>query len=147
MNIKIMNSNTIFEQADLNEKYMGMMDRYFLMRAHPRAIVFDSVGVIWSVYFLWNNNWQLALASIFVTGIFGLYFTRNTNPELLAESTVGRIGLLHTHPINLALNILGIVPLVSGIWTHKVETILLGVSIIIFGHFFGWSKVNPRLRV
>lgn len=147
MTIKVSHSNSILENAGISADYKGMLRTYFLMRFHPRKIIFDTVGAIWSVYFLWNNNWQYSLISFVGMGLLGLYFTRNINPELMSQTTIGRIGLIHAHPINLSLNVLGLFFLVYGIWMHEVLSILIGLSVIIFGHFFGWSKVNSKLKV
>ena len=147
MTIKVSHSNSILENAGISADYKGMLRKYFLMRFHPRKIIFDTVGAIWSVYFLWNNNWQYSLISFVGMGLIGFYFTRNINPELMSQSTIGRIGLIHAHPINLSLNVLGLFFLVYGIWMHEVLSILIGLSVIILGHFFGWSKVNSKLKV
>ena len=147
MTIKVSYSEFYFNEEGIQGQSMGMLDRYFLMRVHPQKIVFDIVGVIWSVFFLWNHNWAAALISTLLAGGLGLYFTRNLIPEVMAQTTLGKIGLLHTHPFNLALNLIGIVPSIYGLWTHSVEMILIGLSIIVLGHFFGWSKVNAKLKI
>ncbi|MDD4974718.1 MAG: hypothetical protein PHY93_10235 [Bacteriovorax sp.] len=147
MTIKFSHSQSIFEEAGLNVEYKSLIDRYFLMRFHPRKIVFDMIGAIWTTYFFWNQNWQAALLNAVVMGGMGLFFTRNIDPELMSQTTIGKIGLLHKHPINLTLNLIGIIVLLYGLWTHLVVTILIGLSVIILGHFFGWSNVNPKLRM
>ncbi|MDO9181288.1 MAG: hypothetical protein Q7U04_02715 [Bacteriovorax sp.] len=147
MTIKVMHSQSIFEEASLGEEYLGILDRYFLMRLHPRKMVFDSVGAIWAGYFLWNNNWALALSTFLVLGALGLFFTRKIDPDLMIQTTLGKIGLLHAHPINLTLNSIGVITIINGLWTHSAEIILVGLSVTLFGHFFGWSDVNSKLRM
>jgi hypothetical protein len=93
------------------------------------------------------QNWVAALTIVLVMELGGLYFTRNIIPELIAQTTIGKIGLLHTHPYNLALNIIGIIPFIYGLWIHSQEMILVSLSLIILGHFFGWSKVHSKLRI
>lgn len=147
MTIKVTHSHLVFEEGGIKETYSGLIERYFLMRFHPRKIVFDTIGVIWAAYFLWNQNWPAALLiSVVLEGV-GLFFTRNIDPELMSQTTIGKIGLLHTHPINLAFNLVGIIALVNGLWMHAAEIVLVGISFIIMGHFFGWSKVNSKLRM
>ena len=147
MTIKVSHSQSIFEEADLKEHYLTLIDHYFLMRFHPRKIIFDVVGAIWATYFLWNKNWQAAMIAIVAMGGLGLFFTRKVDPELMSQTILGKIGLLHKHPINLTLNLIGIIPLIYGLWMHEEVVILLGLSVIIMGHFFGWSKVNSKLRM
>ena len=147
MIIKVAHSNSFFENAGIKADYKGILTTYFLMRFHPRKIVFDSVGAIWSGYFLWNQNWHYALAAYLIMGILGLYFTRNIDSDLMAQTTIGRIGLLHAHPINFSLNMIGLIFLIYGMWMHEERSILIGVSTIILGHFFGWTQVNSKLKV
>lgn len=147
MTIKIMHSDGLFEETLSREHYLSLVDRLFLMRFHPRAIMFDMVGAIWATYFLWYNNWPSALLSTVVFWGAGFYFTRNINVELISQTTLGKIALLHKHPINLALNLIGIVPLVIGVWQHRTELILLGMSGIILGHLFGWGEVSFKLKM
>lgn len=136
----------IMQEIIVDEPAMTLLDRYFLMRFHPHKIVLDIVAAIWGTYFLWNKNWPLALLITVVLGGLGLFFTRNIDPELMAQTTLGRIGLLHKHPINFALNSIGAIALIYAIWSHNLEGILCSLSIIILGHFFGWSEVNANLR-
>lgn len=147
MTIKIMQSDSIFEEGSIKEYGPSIVDRYFLMRFHPRKIVLDVVGAIWATYFLWNQNWQAALLIMLGMESLGLLFTRKIDPELMSQTTLGKIGLLHKHPINLALNLIGLIPLLYGLWMHAGLIILIGLSVIIMGHFFGWSEVNSKLRM
>ena len=147
MIIKLSHSHWPIEEKAINEHAFDILERYFLMRYHPRKIVFDVVGAIWGIYFLWMQNWLAALTIVLVMELGGLYFTRNIIPELMAQSTLGKIGLLHTHPYNLALNIIGMIPFVYGLWMHSIEMTLVGLSAIFMGHFFGWSTVNSKLRI
>jgi len=141
-----MHSDSAFQESALSEHYKTLGDRYFLMRFHPKHIIFEIVGAIWACFFLWNHNWQAALLSYLVLGGIGLYLTRNIDPELMAQTTIGRIGLLHKHPINLALNLVGIAVVIYALWLQLGVVILGGLSFIIIGHFFGWAEVDSRLR-
>jgi len=142
-----MRPQTFFEDMNISEQYLGMVDRYFLMSSHPRKIVFDIVGAIWGTYFLWNQNRLYALGALLVMDAMGLFFTRKIDPELMSQTTIGKIGLLHKHPLNFMLNLIGLGSLVYGLWLHSAEMILIGFSVIVIGHFFGWSEVNAKLRM
>lgn len=147
MTIKVMHPSSLFEEVNSRESYLSLLDRYYLMSAHPRKIVFDIIGAIWGTYFLWNKNWQAALGIFLAMSAMGLFFTRNIDPELMSQTTIGKIGLLHKHPINFSLNFIGLFTFVYGLWMHSSETILIGSSVIVLGHFFGWSEVNAKLRM
>ena len=147
MIIKLMHTDQIFEDATDIETDLALFDRYLLMRAHPRRIVFDIVGAIWATFFLWNNNLYSAILVFLVMSVLGIYFVRKIDPELMSQTTLGKMGLIHKNPINLILNVIGIIPTLYGLWMHDVILILTGLSMIILGHFFGWSKVNSKFRM
>jgi hypothetical protein len=63
---------------------------------------------------------------------------------MLSETSMGKIGLLHLHPMNLAIRLVGAVILLYGIWQRSLDLTLGGVSVIFLGHTFGWAKVDPR---
>jgi xanthine/uracil permease len=46
--------------------------------------------------------------------------------------------------MNMSLQMLGLIPVVYGIWAHVPELILLGISLVFAGHTFGWSEVDGR---
>jgi len=65
--------------------------------------------------------------------------------ENFAGTTLGKIMLLHLHPMNLVVQIAGFGVLLYSIWTRSAILIMAGVSIILFGHLWGWHKVNDAL--
>ncbi len=136
-----------FQEDCASHHNFSTFDRYILRRSHPRRMICDIIGLIWSIYFLWLSNWPAAVVSVILASGLGLYFTRNIDVDRISQTTLGRLGLLHKHPFNLALNFIGIFPLIYGIWRHSTELILIGFSIIILGHFFGWAEVNKNLKL
>ena len=123
----------------------SLLERYALMRFHPRKIIFDVIGGIWATYFLYLGMWQAAVVVLIFFVVFGFFLVRNTDLKGLSETTWGRIAILHVQPLNVAIKVLAIIILVNGIYRHSVEHILIGISLIFLGHFFGWSKVHPAL--
>jgi hypothetical protein len=124
---------------------LTFLERVVLRRAHPRMVVFRLVGVIWATYFVWLNNWQAALVAVFAGGICGYLSVPQMDFKTMAESTLGKIALLHVQPLNLAVQVVGVFPLVYGLWFHDALTILVGISVIALGHLFGWSAVRDGL--
>ena len=124
---------------------MTILERIFIRRWHPRWIIPDIVGAIWGFYFLWVHNWELALAAILLSGAVGAFLTLGMHEERLAETTLGRIILLHLHPVNLSVQIAGIALLVYSVWIHSPVYIVVAISTILIGHMWGWNKVSEAL--
>ncbi|HET8924348.1 MAG TPA: hypothetical protein VFN26_15280 [Candidatus Acidoferrum sp.] len=124
---------------------MTILERTFIRRGHPRWIILGVVGAIWAFYFLWLHNWASALVAIFVSGILGTLLTGRMSEERLAETTLGKIMLLHLHPVNLSLQVAGFALLVYSVWIHSPMYIMVAISAILIGHMWGWSKVSEAL--
>jgi len=125
----------------------SVLERMVLRRAHPISMMIGAAGAIWAVAFLWQNNWQWALVAIIGSRLAAYVVLRNANLPAIAETPIGKIALLHLHPINLAVQSVGAVIAVYGLWTHSAEAIMAGLSVVFLGHLFGWSKVDSRFSV
>ena len=134
-------------QEKLLEKPLNLMQKYVLLRAHPRKIFLDVAALMWEVYFLWNQNWQAALAIFLVMNTVGLLPVRKVNTEALAQTILGKLALLHLQPMNLLVQLTGAVFSVIGLLAHDGLTIMAGVTLLYIGHFYGWSKVHPALKM
>lgn len=122
------------------------LERYFLMHAHPRMLIIDGIAWTWAIYLLWHFRWGEALVSVVLGGIIGWFTVRKVDPNALAETMLGKIALLHLHPVNLTLQTIGLIPLLYGIWIHSTATVLVGVSALAVGHLFGWDSVDRRFH-
>jgi len=129
------------------EQHLTRLQKYILLRSHPRRIFLDVVALMWEVYFLWNQNWRAALGVFIVMNTVGLLATRRVNYQELARTTLGKVGLLHLQPMNLIVQLTGIVLSIYGLWWHETISILTGLSLIYAGHFYGWSRVHPALKM
>lgn len=123
---------------------LSWLQRSFLRRFHPRSIFMDVVGFIWFTYFFWIHDWKSAIAIVIVERIIAFFSVAHVDVEAFSDTSLGRIGLLHLHPANFAIQIFGSIILLYGIWQHATEVILGGVSLIFLGHIFGWAKVDVR---
>jgi hypothetical protein len=126
---------------------LNPLQKYVLLRAHPRKIVLDVVALMWEVYFLWNGNWKAALGVFLAMNTIGLLPVRKTNFEALAHTVWGKLALLHLQPMNLMIQLTGVVFSVSGLLRRDGLTIMTGLSLIYVGHFYGWSKVHPAFKL
>lgn len=122
----------------------SLMERYALRRAHPVNLFIDGAGWTWFTYFFWHHDWPVAVAAIIISRIFGLAMTANTNLQSMSETGLGKIALLHLHPVNMATQAVGLLVTLYGLWQHSTEFILVGMSVVLLGHLFGWSKVDRR---
>ncbi len=123
---------------------MSRLQIWALKSFHPRALFIEAAGAIWAFYLLWYHDWMLALAVVVAYRASGLASVWNSDPYSLAETGMGKLALLHLHPINLTVQLVGTLPLLVGVWQHSTELMMAGVSIILLGHIFGWSKFDSH---
>ena len=124
---------------------MTYMEKIVIRRGHPKRIIVGIVGFLWFVYFLWQHDWTWALAVAVLSVVMGRLLTSGTKDESLAPTLLGKIMLLHLHPMNLSVQIAGFAVLLYGIWFHSTIYIMLATSIVLLGHMWGWHKVNEAL--
>lgn len=136
---------TAHEHVSNVAKY-NVAKRYMLRRFHPKAILIDSVGALWLGYLFWVHDWKSALTTFLIFRIISFVSTIEVNPEAIATSRLGKIALLHLHPLNMATQAFGIIVLLYGLWDHSDTQILAGISFLLLGHLAGWGKVDSRFR-
>lgn len=124
---------------------MTYMERMVIRRGHPKHIIVGIVGFLWFVYFLWQHDWKWALSTAVLSAIVGRLATSGTKDETLASTLLGRIMLLHLHPMNFSVQIAGFALLFYGIWFHSTVYIMVATSIVMLGHMWGWHRVNEAL--
>jgi hypothetical protein len=125
---------------------MTFLQKFMLSRGHPRQIILHMVGGIWTVYFLWQHEWMWALGCFAVSELISETLSTQTGAETLAQTTLGKLMLLHANPMNFLIQSLGGVLLVYCLWMHSLTGIMIATSLILLGHFVGWSKVNSALQ-
>ena len=125
---------------------MTFLQELMLSRGHPRQIILHMVGGIWTVYFLWQHQWMWALACFAVSELISETLSTQTGAEMLAQTTLGKLMMLHANPVNFLVQAAGGVLLVYCIWMHLLTGIIAAISLILLGHFVGWSKVNSALQ-
>lgn len=135
-----------FVRTEVESRYTWL-ERLTLRKFHPRKIFFDLASGMWAVYFLWYQDWQRALLVGLTISLLGYISVWNVDVEKMSETPLGKLALLHLHPFNLITQLIGLVPLVYGIWIHSTEYILGGLSIVMIGHAYGWWKVNSAYAV
>lgn len=135
----------VIQNIKLEEDFTPIQ-RYALRHGHPRAIFIDSVGLIWTVYFLWNHQAAMALGALVVGRLLAILSTLDVSVENMAQSRLGKIALLHLNPLNMLIQLIGLVVLANALWGHNSQMMLIGVSLILVGHFFGWEKVSPHFE-
>lgn len=135
----------VLEPKSTFRQELSFTQRMLIRRAHPRYLIAGIVGAIWAFYFLWQHNWSWAVGVILMSAIAGGMLTSNVSEEYLAETTLGKIMSIHLHPANIAIQSLGLIFLVYGIWIHSALFTMGAVSAILVGHMWGWEKVNPAL--
>ena len=125
--------------------YLNFAQRAILRRGHPRYIIIGVVGGIWTFYFLWLHDWIWAVTTLAVSAISGRAATSGVKERKFAETTLGKIMLLHLHPVNILIQLGGVGALVYGVWMHSPVVILAAASVILIGHLWGWPTVHDAL--
>lgn len=123
---------------------MSLLKQITINHAHPTKLLFDLIGLIWTVYFLWENNFWLGLAIGVSSSVLGTLLTIRANSEQIAKTVLGKYMLARLHPFNFVFQLSGYLVSLYGIWFHSGWVILTGVTLVILGHLWGWSqKVIP----
>ena len=139
-------NNNVTRLALTEGERFNIMERYVLRRSHPFLLTFAIVASMWALYYLWLGEWRIALGILIVERLFSMTFLQTVNYRSMADTALGRMALLHLHPVNLVVQIVGVAFLIWGVWIHHTETIFGGISALILGHAFGWSKVNEHFH-
>lgn len=114
--------------------------RYMLQHAHPMKFTAEVLGVMWSIYFLWNHSWVGALAVALVSFLVSTLLLWRKQFEYLANTALGKIMLVYSTPLNFALYNMSAVPFIYGLWSHSTIFILVGVSLFLLPHLWGWKQ-------
>jgi len=122
------------------------LQRYALLRSHPRKLYFDMAVMVWVVNYLWQGRWGVALTLYLLANVASLIAVSDSDINKLANTLYGKIVLLHVRPTNLFFHLLGYVMLIQGLLAHTTEFILIGVSSILIGHLVGWNQVDSSFR-
>ncbi|MFM8268801.1 MAG: hypothetical protein ACKN9V_01320 [Pseudomonadota bacterium] len=145
MTIEARKMEVVIEKTE--PTHLSLLQKYVLLRVHPRRVFLDAVALMWEVYFLWNQNWRAALGIFLVMNTVGLILGRRVNYEAMANTILGRLAILHTQPMNLLLQLSGAAFVVYGLLLRESLTIMAGVSLVFLGHFYGWSRVHSSLKM
>jgi hypothetical protein len=124
---------------------MTYVERMIVRRGHPKHIIVGIVAFLWVVYFLWQHNWIWAAAVVVLSAVLGRLSTSGTKEETLAQTLLGKIMLLHLHPVNLTLQLAGFALLLYGVWVHSTLYTMAAASMVFLGHMWGWHRVNEAL--
>jgi hypothetical protein len=121
---------------------MTIFERAIIRHGHPRRIIVGIISLMWVLHSLWFHNWIWAVVAVVAGLTLGRVTTLGMHEEQLAQTTLGKILLLHLHPVNVLLKFAGFAVLLYSSWIHSGVYILLSVSVILLGHMWGWHKVN-----
>jgi hypothetical protein len=124
---------------------MTLSERIIIRNGHPHRIIVGVITFIWTLYFLWFHNLAGSALALIVGGPLSRFAARGMREEQLAQTTFGKILLLHLYPANVILQAVGFAVLLCSVWIHSALNIVLGVSMILLGHMWGWHKVNQAL--
>jgi hypothetical protein len=145
MGTTIVHGGTAVSRDFTEVKRLGRVESYVVRSSHPISIYFQVIGSIWFAFYFWNHLWAEAILSYLASRAVGALALARLDVRVLAQTVLGRLGLLHLEGSNLILQVAGLVVLLYGLWSHEVRMLLAGISVILLGHTQGWSRVDPRL--
>src|SRR5689334_13965077 len=91
-----------------SESDFSFMEKMVFRRFQPQSILIDLVGMTWFTYFFWSHQWAQAIAVILFSRLLALTIVRKPNYSLMAETTWGKVALLHLHPANVFIQVGGL---------------------------------------
>lgn len=121
---------------------LNLLERIMVQHAHPVKLVLEVIGIMWAIYFLWQGNWQWAIVSGIGLPLLGTILVWGRDERRLTGTWLGKVMLMHAHPLNFVLHLVGFVPMVYGLWLHDTVYILAGLTAVILGHLWGWEKMK-----
>jgi hypothetical protein len=124
---------------------MKYLEKVVVRRGHPRNVIVGLVGFLWVVFLVWRHEWAWALVVVFVSAILGRAATIGTHEESLGQTLLGKMALLHLHPMNVVVQLAGFGVLLYALWMHELMFILVGISLVLLGHMWGWHRVSEAL--
>lgn len=132
-------------QSASKSKRSGLR-RYALLRAHPVSLILDLVAGIWAVYFFWQHAWEVSLVLLVVERGVAWILLQAVDSNALADTLLGKLALLHLEPVNLGMQLAGLLLSLWGVWAHETMVILSGLSLVFLGHLAGWGAVHQALK-
>ncbi len=146
MSTTVIKSTAVISGSTFSRTGLSAFERYVVRRAHPSGIFIETAGLMWAVYFLFSHLWVEALMTAILTRLIATAATYRANPDALAETALGKIALLHLHPVNAVVQLAGIAGLAYGVWAHETRVVLAGVTVLLLGHLAGWGQVDKRFE-
>lgn len=111
-----------------------------LQHAHPAKFVAEMMGIMWGIYFLWNQNWIGAVVSSVIFFLVSTLLLWNKSVEYLAATPLGRMMLVYATPLTFLIYNVSALPVIYGAWTNRAIYILIGYSVMLLPHLWMWRK-------
>lgn len=111
-----------------------------ILHAHPAKFIAEILGLIWSAYFLWQHNWIGAVIVGLVGFLLSTILLWNQPIDFLETTSLGKVMDVYGRPVNFLLYMLSALPVIYGLWLHDSFFVLIGVSILLSPHLWGWRK-------
>jgi hypothetical protein len=93
---------------------MTSLERHMLRHGHPRHMIVGLLTTVWTGYMFWQHEFVYGISVLIAGVIFARLVTWRMHEEELANTTLGKILLLHLHPMNVVLQTFGVFVLFFG---------------------------------
>lgn len=121
-----------FENVQMSGNELGFWKKLIVAHAYPPKLILDSIGLMWSLHFVWERMWVQAVGAAVVFSSIGTFLARKVDKEALASTRPGRFFLELFSPGNALIQLVGYATIVFGVWARSTFYVLIGISIVLF---------------
>ena len=107
----------------------SLIKKYMISHAHPIKFISEILGIIFATYFLWNGKWILSF--IVAMFFFSTLLLWRRPLDYLEKTTLGKILLVYSKPLNFLLYNFSVIPYIYGIWNHDFLYIIIGIFLLV----------------
>lgn len=119
------------------------MQKLALQKANPINFLLHVIGIVGAIYFLWEQNWVLALVLVILfPGVGSLYAWQVEKNKNVKMTLFREVMIAHAHPVNAFFHGVMLILLVIGLWTHDWYFIGAAIVAVCFGHLFGTAYMK-----
>ncbi len=111
------------------------LQKVMLINAHPVKMVFNTIGGIIALYFLWQHQGINALVIGLGISLLGTVFTliKKFDYKKIATSFLGKLFMCYTSGIGFALYLTSHILVPYAFWIHNLYVALLGLLVLLIG--------------
>lgn len=136
LNLKLTYENIM--KTNIN-KIDALQNLYSTKRLNVYSITLDFLGFCLFIFYLWNNNFMLAIGFWVAIRLISFIVSLTSNSKFLYHPT--HIGTDETtESIFLLCKSVASLLLYYGVWVHTYEIIFMGINLLLIIYLISWIK-------